>query len=894
MREDLPQGRVALLLTDIEGSTRLLHSLGAEGYALAQREHRDVLRAAFRAHNGCEVDTQGDAFFYAFPSTEDCMRGAVAGTRALAAYLWSHGKPIKVRMGMHTGVPQPTEEGYVGMVVNTAARVSAIGHGGQILLSEESAGDLRSVLEGDAISLRDLGQHRLKDLTDPQRLYQLVVPELPADFPPPRSAESKPNNLPIPLTPFIGRAREVVQVRDLLLMTGTRAVTLLGPGGTGKSRLALRVANELLHALDDGAFFIGLAAIRDPTLVLPAIASALGVKEEASRPLLDTLNEYFGPKQLLLVIDNFEQVQGAARDVAGLLAACPGLKVLATSRQPLRISGERGFPVPPLGLPEAGASLQDLAAVAQFEALRLFVERAQGVRWDFELSADNVADVVAICRKVDALPLAIELATARLYEMSTKQLLDALEQRLNVLTDGAVDLLDHQQTLRDLVAWSYDLLEPVEQRLWTRLAVFEGGGTLAAVAQICDAQSEYRFPTDLDSLVSKSLLNIEFDGVGKAADEAGESAGQRISMLETLREYGAEQLAASAEVAELRERHAAWYQDMAETAAPKLRSPEVETWLQRLDLDQANFRAVLHQGLHLGLRAEGSAEAAARTTGALWFYWYQRGLFTEGREWLERSVAAEVSQGATARNLLGLANLERIQDKAVQAKAHCLSALELFRIENDNAGVADSLSQLGAICQYLDKAEEAEHYLAEGVGLLREMGSKGRLSFTLVLLGALKQMRGDLAGAVADYEESLALGRVLEDKNYIATGLVNLGEVLQLQGESERAAEHFRESLKLYHELGVRNAIAYCFEMLAGIDADGERFAEAATLLGAADMLRELLKAPVESFNQIRYQRDLQRIRDALGEDLFRTGWDAGRNMQLEDAIEAAQHDGAD
>lgn len=883
MRTDLPSGHVALLMTDIEGSTRLLHKLGAEGYARAQAEHRDVLREAFRNNGGVEVDTQGDAFFYAFPDTAGCALGAAAGTRALAGFPFSHGEAIKVRMGMHAGEPQPTEEGYVGLVVNLAARVAAIGHGGQVLLSSAAAGEAAAALEQAGINLRDLGEHRLKDIEAPEHLHQLVIPELPADFPPPRSAQSRPSNLPVPLTPFIGRAKEVAEVRDLLSNPQARAVTLLGPGGTGKTRLSLRVAEEVIHTLPDGAFFVALAAIRDPALVLPTIASALEVKEDPGRPLLEALKEHLAERSLLLVMDNFEQVSQAARDIGQLQAASPGLKILTSSRQPLRLSGERVYPVPPLGLPDPNDPLDDLAAVAAHEAVRLFVERAQGAQWDFELTEENVTDVVEICRKLDALPLAIELATARLYAMSTRDLNKALKNRMAVLTGGSADLLDHQQTLKDLVAWSYDLLDEREQVLWRRLAIFDGGAPLPAVAAVCDPDDEYLFPLDLDGLVNKSLLTLSFDGSGLEDEENDLPMSQRVNMLQTLRDYAVVQLKQSGEMAELADRHARWFAAYAGKAAPSLRGADASGWFSRLDADETNFRNVMTWGL------EHDTSLSAETAGVLWFHWYQRGKFSEGRDWLERTTATDAPDAAKARCLLGLANLERIQNNAAEARQHCEAALAAFEAAGDAEGLADALSQLGTILQYLGEFEEAEARVTAAVDKLRELGSRGRLSFSLVVLGALKQRREQLDEALAHYQEGLALGRELADANYIATGLVNVGEVQAIQGNLDEAAVNVRESLKLFNALGVRNAIAYCLEMLADIDLERERFGEAARFFGAADRLREVLNAPVESFNQARYEADLARARAGAGDSAFEASFAEGRSMRLEEVITQAQ-----
>ncbi len=888
MRTDLPAGTLTLILTDIEGSTRLLNRLGAEGYAQAQADHRTLLRKAFADHGGVEVDTQGDAFFYVFPTVIGGLRGAVAAQRALAHFEWPPGATVKVRMGMHTGEPQRTEEGYVGMTVNTTARISSAGHGGQVLMSEHTADLLEKELAGDEITLRDLGEFRLKDLDEPQRIHQIVIPELPSDFPAPRSVETRPNNLPVPLTPFVGRARLVVQVRDLVLEPSVRAVTLLGPGGTGKSRLALRVASELLPKMGDGAWFVGLAAVHDPELVTSQIAASLGLKEEGGKPLIDTICEYLLERELLLVIDNFEQVQAAARTVADIMRRCPRVKMLVTSRQPLRISGERGVRVPPLALPEPG-QLPPLPKIAEFEAVRLFVDRAQSAQFDFELTEGNAATVVEICRRVDALPLAIELATARLYEMDVAQLLAALDKRMAVLTEGAVDLLDHQRTLKDLVAWSYDLLEPDEQRLWRRLAVFSGGCFLDAAEAVCDTDDEYELEQDAPALAMKSLLSVEFVG-GTSADQVtgGMKSEQRISMLETLREYAVEKLAESGDATLLQGRHAEWFTGVAEAAETELRGPRVDAIARRLDADLANFRIALKRSLDQAAHVD----LALRTGAALWFYFYQRGFLSEARNWLESALDAKASvdPAIKARALLALANLERHLQAAAKARSHAEEALTVYRELGDKGGIATALGQLGMVAQYVDDFDAAAAYLEEAVPLLRELDNLERLTVTLVALGGLRQLQGDLVAAEAHLADSLHIARDLNDPHHIATALVNLGEVEQLKGETQAAAQHLRESLVVYHDLGLKNCIAYCLEMLAAIDNTEGRPGEAAQLFGAADRLREEIGVPVESFNRARYDQDLGAVRQALGTD-FESHWNSGRVLDTARAVGIAMHD---
>ncbi|NJN52564.1 MAG: adenylate/guanylate cyclase domain-containing protein [Gammaproteobacteria bacterium] len=622
MRTDLPSGTVTLLLTDIQGSTRLLQRLGAEGYAAALGVHRDLLRGEFANHNGIEVDTQGDAFFVAFPTALDGVQAAIACQRALANHPWSTDAAIKVRMGLHTGEPTRTDEGYVGIAVNTAARIASAGHGGQILLSAATAALVRDALEADGVTQRDLGVHRLKDLEGTHQILQPVVPGLSADFPAPRSLLTHPNNLPTPTTEFVGRGRQVAAVRDLMLTQGVRLVTVTGPGGAGKSRLTLRVATELLHRFNDGVFFVPLATVTDAKRVVVAIADTLDIREEQGSSVVASLSTALQDKEMLLLMDNFEQVQSAARDLGELLKSCPRLKVLVSSREALRVAGAKEFSIPPLELPAPGR-LPALDRVLQFEAVRLFIERARNARPDFEVTKDNVADVVAIIRRVDALPLAIELAAARIRTMTPERLLNSLSRRLKVLTGGSADLLDHQHTLRDLIAWSYDLLNDEEKELWQRMAIFCGGCSADAAQRVCDIDGTLDVELDAESLVTKSLLTVEFDGTGADKVISGHDEGARFGMLETLREFALEQLEASDDAPELRKRHWEWCVSLAQMAEPHFRGAEGIYWIDRLEREQENFRVAMVRCVD---DPERGADAALKLAAALWFFWYERGI----------------------------------------------------------------------------------------------------------------------------------------------------------------------------------------------------------------------------------------------------------------------------
>ncbi len=867
---EFPSGTVTLLFTDIEGSTRLLHELG-ERYAEALAEHRRMFRAAVVAHRGVEVDTQGDAFFVAFARASDAVLAAAGAQRALAAHAWPQGAALRVRMGIHTGEPTLTREGYVGIDLHRGARVMAAAHGGQVLVSQATRELLPAELP-DGIFLRDLGEHRLKDLTLPQRLYQLVGESLPADFAPSRTLENRLTNLPVQPTPLIGRERELGELVRLL-RGEVRLLTLTGPGGTGKTRLALQVAAELVEEFPSGVFFVALAALAEPDLVLGTLAQTLGVREVPGEALPRTLAEHLSDKQLLLVLDNFEQVLEAAGELPGLLSSAPGLTLLVTSREALRLSGEQRYPVPTLSLPDPRWRL-DAGALARYEAVALFRERARAVQPDFQITDENGAAIAEICRRVDGLPLAIELAAARSRVLSPQALLGRLDERLRLLTGGARDLPERQQTLRATIDWSYGLLSGPEQALFARLAVFRGGRTLEAVEAVCGEDGGLGLDVldGLESLVDKSLLRRE----------QGSEAEPRFVMLETIQEYACERLAEQGEAEQLERRHADYFLALAEEAQPEFDRADAASWLARLEREHDNLRAALEF-----YDAAANGERELQLTAALWRFWIMRGYVSEGSERLRTALAGPSQELSSARenSLGGLAGLAYYQGALDEAEALIEQALASARKRGDDKNATRFLVTLGAVLQSGD-CERAAAIYQEILGQ-RSLEPQNR-AYALLNLCVLLIETGDLAQARRHAQEGLDLLRDLADADATATSLVNLGEIELRLGEPERAREHLAESLPICLRLGNRHIVALGIQGFAAVRLAGGDAAGSALLLGASDGFLEEIAVKRAPTDQAWRERTLDGLRERLSEEDLAQASAAGRALTLDEAVALA------
>ena len=916
----LPTGTVTFLYTDIEGSTRRWESHPVEMKAAVER-HDALMQEAIHRHGGVVFRTEGDAFRAAFVTAPQALSAAIEAQRLLQAESWSAEiAPIKVRMALHTGVGEVRGNDYVGAHLNRAARIMSAAHGGQLLLSQASF-DLARDLLPDGVSLRDLGEHRLKDLQRPEHIYQAVVPGLLSDFPPLQTLDNRPNNLPLQRSLLVGRERELEEIQDLLLRPEVGLLTLVGPGGIGKTRLALQAAAELVDRFDDGVYFVPLASVTGADQFEQAISQALGLLEAVGSSVGETLSRFLASKQILLVLDNFEQITAAGPIVAGLLSASRGLKVIVTSREPLHLQGEQEYHVPPLSLPNP-RRLPSLEILSQYDAVALFIQRARLVLPNFAINNDNAPAVAEICYRLDGLPLAIELAAARIRLLPPSALLERLASRLRLLTGGARDLPLRQQTLRGTIRWSYDLLNPSEQMLFRRLSVFSSGCSLEAAEAVCNASGDLEIDV-LDgaaSLVDKSLLR----------QEVGARGEPRISMLETVREFAMEILEADqAEAEEMRTRFAGYVIDLSVEAGPHLRQRTQKEWLDVLDVEHENISSVLRW-----LLDRGEARKALGLLWNIWQFWYYRGYFAEAINLIERAfalpegkvptfergaalmVAAIVgarlgnfeSMGEYGRESAEIAAQVGPEARTVQAYALMMvgaegiyretgdldrplieRSIDILREVGDEWGLALALLDVGIIETYNGNYDEAASALEEGAALFRRLGDSWGLSQTLNSLGDVMRLRGDYLRARELYEESLALYRELSVQPDIPASLHNLGYVALALGERDKARDLFVEALDLQINMKNRGGIAECVAGLgavAALDGDAER---AARLLEFADGVRVAEGSswwPAEKGERDRYTA---LARSQISQAAWVQAGAEGRTMTMDQAIAEAR-----
>jgi predicted ATPase/class 3 adenylate cyclase/DNA-binding NarL/FixJ family response regulator len=909
----LPAGTVTLLFTDIEGSASLLQQLG-DRYAEVLAHYWRFVRSAIQDRGGQEVDTQGDALFAAFSRARDAVAAGIAAQRAIGAHAWPEDLSLRVRMGLHTGETLSGETGYAGMDVHRAARICAAGHGGQILLSQATRDLVVDVLPND-VSLRDLGEHRLKDLAHAYRLFQVVVADLPADFPPLKSLDVLPNNLPRQLTSFIGREREMAEVKRLL--SEAYLVTLTGIGGSGKTRLALQIAAEVVDRYLDGAWCVQFASLSEALLVPQAVASALGIREQRGRSLMDVLLDNLRHKGLLLVLDNVEHLVSACASLADtLLRGCAGLRILVTSREPLRIEGEHIYPVPPLSLPSPG-TLLPASTLAHSEAIQLFVDRAVSAHPSFVLTEQNATAILQICRRLDGIPLALELAAAQVRTLSVERIVTRLDDQFRLLTDGRRTALPRHQTLRATMDWSYELLTEPERLLYRRLAIFGGTFSLDAAEAVCSGRD----------LAESAIIDLLAHLVEKSLIVAGQGAGEvRYHLLEPARQYALGKLQETAEASDVGARHRDYFLALAEQGHLGLASAERMSWQARIESDHDNIRTALRWSID-----HHALEEATRLGASMARFWASRGLLNEGMAWLaelrkhedqvsprtragllsgaglvafeigEQRAAAEVTDHALAifqqlgdrpgievcLRLLGLAELEI--GNYERAAALLDEAAKLPRGRGDGEAEAEALRQRGYLAVKQGDYALATETLERSLAAVRQTGKQRSIGFAIGHLAQAYFYQGQSDRAIAMLMEALDRLRAVEHGTGTAYFLNLLGLALLQKGDRQGSAKAYRSCLSLAGETGYRWAIAQGLMGIGALSTSKGEPALGTRLLAAAEALLTKIDYVIPSSERIYMERLADSLRRSMPPDEFEKASSQGRRMSMEQAVESAQ-----
>ncbi len=906
----LHSGTVTFLFTDIEGSTKLWQHFPGQ-MPDAFELHHAILRKAIEANGGYVFKTIGDAFCAAFATATDGLVAALAAQRMLRDATWGETGAIRVRMALYTGTVEVRAGEYLGLTLSRVARLLSAGHGGQVLISDSTRVLVQNGLP-ENVTLHDLGEHRLKDLQRPEHIYQLVVPDLPTEFPPLKTLEAFSNNLPIQLTSFIGREREMAELKQIVQTA--RLVTLTGAGGSGKTRLAVQTATTLLENFKDGVWFVELAPLTDSALVPSSVASVFGVREQQGLCVLDLLTDYLRPKQLILILDNAEHLVDACAQFAdGLLHATLHVHLLVTSREALGIAGEQIYPVPSLQVPDSRETFS-VETLAPLESVRLFVERAMAVQPRFDLTSANAPYVAQICRRLDGIPLAIELAASRVQALSVEQVAKRLDDAFLLLTGGSRTALPRQQTLRALIDWSYDLLSEHERTLMCRLSVFSGGWTLEASEEVCAGDGiEKEDVCDLQMrLAAKSIILQEKYG--------GET---RYRYLETIREYAREKLIEVGEEKQVRSRHVEFFLKIAEEADPKLASAAQEIWLDRLETEHDNLRTGIEW-----LTQREDAEMGLRLAGALWRFWETRGYLVEGLERLTALLNLPNSSTHPKTRLKALyaaGVLADAQNNYRLARLLFEEHLAINRELGDHWGIASSLNNLGIIALRQSDYAAARSLYTEVLNIWRETKYQPNIALTLNNLGNVANLQADYVMARAWHEESLNIFRALRDQHGVAWSLNHLGDVARNQHDFEAAEACYAESLTIFKELGHksdiarslvdlgnlacdrndyasaralyiegitiyvdlgdRRGIAHLLERLAKLAVALHQYERALHLTGAAASLREALGVPLSSQENTNLEHCLTGGRQFLGEEASNAAWKHGTTMSLEQAV---------
>jgi predicted ATPase/class 3 adenylate cyclase len=921
MSDCLPTGTVTFLYSDIEGSATLWEREPDQMRAACAR-HDEIMHTSIAGHGGRVFKVIGDAFQAAFSITRQALAAGLAAQRALSAEAWPTSSPIRVRIGLHVGPAEASGVDYTTThTLNRVARIMSAGHGGQVLLSEPVASLVRGDLPVE-VSLRDLGHHRMKGLSQPERLFQLVAPGLPAEFPRLNTLSLAASNLPTALTPFIGRQVELDAARKLL--SQSRLLTLVGAGGCGKSRLALQLAGEVQSAYRDGVWLVELAPLADPALVPTTVSRVVGVQEDPARPCLESLQEQLRDRALLLVLDNCEHVIVACAGLSeALLRTCPSLHILASSREALGIAGEHTYRVPSLAAPDP-AHLPPIEHLAQLDAIRLFVERAATARAGFALTAQNASAIAQICQRLDGMPLAIELAAARVKVLSVEQIAARLDDRFRLLTGGNRTALPRQQTLRAMIDWSYSLLSEADRLLFRRLAVFVNGWTLEAAEEVCagDGLDAGEILDALTRLVDKSLVTT---------NELGDAT--RYRRLETIRQYARDRFIETDEVEAVRNRHLEFYERFAEQAGQQVGLNLHADWTRRIEAERDNIRAALEWGVAL------RPLNALRIAASLSLFWSASGHAVEGHRWMQQALdrcqalppevrATPEYTRALAHGLFGLAQLTMTHGRNAEALAQAEQSVALYRQVGDQQGLGQALVMVGRAMEWLGQQDAAVPILHEGLELARANGSLAAGLLALFSLGRLATARGefDLARryveetvewahetgvnwqsgvaaealgrlaafqgryeeARAQFERALPILREIGASFNIILTRTEIAHLERRQGNYAAALELYHETIVAFHQVGQHGAVAHQLECIAFIAHAQANLQPAIRLLAAASRLRETSRTPMVPEERPEYDDNVARLRAALDPAAFDALWAKGRGLSELQAIELA------
>jgi predicted ATPase/class 3 adenylate cyclase len=889
-----PAATLTFLFSDIEGSTRLLDALGSTAYTQVLERQAAIMRAAIARHGGREEGTEGDSFFVVFDSALAAVEAAVDAQRALGEEPWPPGGEVAVRMGLHAGEATTSAAGLVGLDVNRAARIAAAAHGGQVVVSDAVSTLVAADLGGE-ISLHGLGRHRLKDLGEPSPLSQVVAHGLRMEFPPLRSLDARPNNLPTQLTSFVGRERELQEAGDLL--EHNRLVTLTGPGGTGKTRLSLQVAANAADRYPEGVFFVALETVREPALVASRIAAAIGLAETGARTADVVLREWLAGKQVLLVLDNFEQVVDAGPIIAELLRDAAGLSVLTTSRAALRVSGEHEYPVPGLPVPPDLSQLSqlelaslpaaertvDIEALSTYESVRLFIARATAVRPDFRITNDNAPAVAAIAARLHGMPLAIELAAARVKLFSPEALRTRLEDQLTLLSAGARDVPERQQTLRGAISWSYDLLDEGHRRLLDRLSVFQGGIDLAAAETVGGPSSE------LGIEVVEALMDLADQSLIRSLETAGDP---RFQVLDTIRAYGAEKLAARGEAEEIAARHGAWFLALAQRIAPELAGADQRMLLDRLETEHDNIRAVLDRAT-----SAGDAPTAIGLAHAVWRFWQKRGHLYEARRRLDVMAAApwsRVDPVLRARLLEALGGVCWWQADIGPMGLAYAEAVEIWRRLGDKSELANALYNYSFVFSIpqdptvpgIDQEREGDRYQEEAIALYRELGDERGQANVLWGMGNKKYFSEDTDSGVAEFTQALEKFRRVGDRTMEAWSLHMVGSALLRTSKRDEARPYLHDALRHFFLAGDAAGMTLVIDDLSSQALADDEPERAARLWGAGRALATATGATLASFTDSWIESLLRpNVRNTIAKDDLDRWAAEGAAMSLDDAV---------